>query len=135
MSFKVLGRWAAAKPSAASLDAQTLEIKRDYLTGKKLIDGLLRPARLGNEEANMKLWTIKEIAELGIYSLSFIKKAIYKQKTLKVHRLGGSTRVKHSDLVEWLGIDPLKPPAGGSIEITKTVQTKDKTITTTTRIQ
>jgi hypothetical protein len=83
----------------------------------------------------MKLWTIKEIAELKIYSLSFIKKAIYVKKTLKVHRVDGSRspRVKHTDLVDWLGTNPLEPD-DGTVEITKTIRTKDKTISTTTRI-
>ncbi|MGA9769293.1 MAG: hypothetical protein WBV94_09650 [Blastocatellia bacterium] len=81
----------------------------------------------------MKLWTIKEIAELGIYSLSFVKRAIYIKKTLKVHRVDGSRspRVKHSDLVKWLGADPIDD---GTVEITKTIKTKDKTITATSRI-
>jgi hypothetical protein len=81
-------------------------------------------------------WRIQEIVDLGIYSKSTIEKAIYKNKTLKVVYANGvhSPRVLHTDLIDWLGYDPLAQP-NISVEITKTVKTKDRTTTTKTRIE
>ncbi|HEX8091452.1 MAG TPA: hypothetical protein VF762_21540, partial [Blastocatellia bacterium] len=57
----------------------------------------------------------------------------YITKTLKVHRVDGSRspRVKHTDLVAWLGTDPLDD---GTVEVTKVIKTKDRTVSVTTRI-
>jgi hypothetical protein len=84
----------------------------------------------------MKSWTIKQIADLNIVSESSVKKAIYTLKTLPVYYLEGikTPRVLHSELVKWLGYDPLIE-TNGTVEITKTVKTKNRTVTTTTRIQ
>lgn len=82
----------------------------------------------------MKLYTIQEIADLTGFSVSKVKNAIYKNGTLKVEHIVGSVRIRHSQLVEWLGFDPLDEPQV-EISISKIVKTKDRTVTTTTRIE
>jgi len=84
----------------------------------------------------MRSWSIKQIVALNVYCESTIKRAIYVTKKLPVIYSNGvrSPRVLHSDLVDWLGFDPLKQP-NMNLEITKTVKTKGKTVTTTTRIK
>ena len=84
----------------------------------------------------MKIWRVQEIADLGYCSLSTVKKAIYVKKRLPVFYPAGvhTPLVKHTDLVAWLGFDPLDD-SGANIEITKIVKTKDKTVTIKTRIE
>jgi excisionase family DNA binding protein len=85
------------------------------------------------EVSPMKLWTIDEIASLTGFSLSKVKTAI-KNKHLHTQKIGGSRRVRHSQLVEWLGFDPLDEQAVG-LEISKTIKTKDKIVTIKTKIE
>lgn len=84
----------------------------------------------------MKFWTISEIASLNIVSESSVKKAIYQLGTLTATYPRGirSPRIRHDHLVEWLGFDPIDGEMGGTVEITRTVKTKDRVVTTTTRI-
>jgi excisionase family DNA binding protein len=81
----------------------------------------------------MKLWTVEEIVALTGFSISKIKTAIKKEE-LKTQKIGGSRRVRHSQLVEWLGFDPLNEPTV-ELSISKTVRTKDRVVTIETKIE
>jgi len=79
----------------------------------------------------MKLWTVEEICEITDFGKSKVRSAI-KSGELGSRMIGGSRRVNHQQLIEWLGCDPL---AGATLTITKTVKRKDQTITKTTRVE
>jgi predicted DNA-binding transcriptional regulator AlpA len=53
-----------------------------------------------------RLWTLAEVIELTGYSLSTIKRAI---RAGELHSIKPrQRRVVHSELVRWLGYDPLR---------------------------
>lgn len=79
----------------------------------------------------MKLWTIKEIAELSGFSQSKVKRAIASGE-LQSSKVKGSRRVKHEWLMKWLGFDPLEGAAG--ITIKKTTRKGEQETTTVTEI-
>lgn len=81
----------------------------------------------------MKLWTIQEIVSVTGFSKSKVQRAISTNE-LESRKIGGSRRVLHKWLIDWLRLDPTLDP-DIIISVSKSVQTRGKRTTMTTRIE
>ena len=65
---------------------------------------------------SLKLWTVKEIIDLTGFGERTIRRAISRADEgqtdgLVAERIGRSRRVRHAQLIAWMGFDPLLEPS------------------------